>query len=49
MMEQSLQNLGFRPLLEAAPDATLVVDSLGRVTALNHEGERLLGWSEQLM
>lgn len=47
MMEQSLLNLGFRPLLEAALDASVVVDSLGRVVALNHEGERLLGWSEQ--
>lgn len=47
MIEQSLLNLGFRPLLEAALDATVVVDSLGRVVALNHEVERLLGWSEQ--
>jgi diguanylate cyclase (GGDEF)-like protein/PAS domain S-box-containing protein len=46
MTEQSVLNLGFRPLLEAALDATVVVDSLGRVAALNHEGERLLGWSE---
>jgi PAS domain-containing protein len=46
MMEQSLLNLGFRPLLEAALDASVVVDSLGRVVALNREGERLLGWSE---
>jgi len=45
-MEQSLLNLGFRPLLEAALDASVVVDSLGRVVALNREGERLLGWSE---
>jgi len=47
MVEQSLLNMGFRPLLEAALDATVVVDSLGRVVALNHEGERLLGWTEQ--
>ena len=46
MMDQSLLNLGFRPLLEAALDASVVVDSLGRVVALNREGERLLGWSE---
>jgi len=47
MVEQSLLNLGFRPLLEAALDATVVVDPLGRIVALNHEVERLLGWSEQ--
>jgi diguanylate cyclase (GGDEF)-like protein/PAS domain S-box-containing protein len=46
MIEQSPLNIGFRPLLEAALDATVVVDPLGRVVALNHEGERLLGWSE---
>ncbi|HWN17769.1 MAG TPA: EAL domain-containing protein [Gemmatimonadales bacterium] len=47
MVEQSLSNLGFRPLLEAALDATVVVDSPGRIVALNHEGERLFGWTEQ--
>jgi diguanylate cyclase (GGDEF)-like protein/PAS domain S-box-containing protein len=47
MIEQSPLNMGFRPLLEAALDATVVVDALGRVVALNHEVERLLGWSEQ--
>jgi len=46
MVEQSLLNMGFRPLLEAALDATVVVDSLGRVVALNHEVERLFGWPE---
>ena len=47
MVEQSLLNLGFRPLLEAALDATVVVDPLGRIVALNGEVERLLGWPEQ--
>ena len=47
MVEQSLSNLGFRLLLEAALDATVVVDSLGRIVALNHEAERLFGWIEQ--
>jgi diguanylate cyclase (GGDEF)-like protein/PAS domain S-box-containing protein len=46
MIEQSLLDMGSRPLLDAFPDATIVVDSLGRVVALNHEVERLLGWSE---
>ena len=47
MVEPSLLNLGFRPLLEAALDATVVVDPLGRIVALNREVERLLGWPEQ--
>jgi PAS domain S-box-containing protein len=47
MIDQSPLNMGFPPLLEAALDATVVVDSLGGVVALNHEVERLLGWSEQ--
>ncbi|HEY5940935.1 MAG TPA: PAS domain S-box protein [Gemmatimonadales bacterium] len=42
-----MSNLGFRLLLEAALDATVVVDSLGRIVALNHEAERLFGWIEQ--
>jgi len=33
-------------LLDAAPDAMMVVDLQGRVTALNLEAERFLGWSE---
>jgi diguanylate cyclase (GGDEF)-like protein/PAS domain S-box-containing protein len=47
MIERSLLEIGFRPLLDAAPDATVVIDSLGKVVALNHEVERLLGWSEE--
>jgi len=47
MIERSVLEIGFRPLLDAAPDATVVIDSLGRIVALNHEVERLLGWSEQ--
>jgi diguanylate cyclase (GGDEF)-like protein/PAS domain S-box-containing protein len=37
----------FHELLNAAPDAMLVVDQRGRVTALNLEAERFLGWSEK--
>jgi hypothetical protein len=40
MIEHSLLDIGFRPLLEASPDATVVTDSLGRVVALNHEVEQ---------
>ena len=47
MNERSLLDTGFRALLDAAPDATVVIDSLGKVVALNHEVERLLGWSEE--
>jgi diguanylate cyclase (GGDEF)-like protein/PAS domain S-box-containing protein len=36
----------FHQLLDAAPDAMVVVDGHGRVTALNLEGERFLGWTE---
>jgi len=46
MTNPSPLEIGFRPLLDAAPDATLVLDSLGTVVALNHEAERLLGWTE---
>jgi diguanylate cyclase (GGDEF)-like protein/PAS domain S-box-containing protein len=46
MMDPLLLEIGFRSLLDAAPDATVVVDALGQVVAQNHEAERLLGWSE---
>ncbi|HLB53684.1 MAG TPA: EAL domain-containing protein, partial [Gemmatimonadales bacterium] len=36
----------FHQLLDAAPDAMVVVDRYGRVTALNLEAERFLGWTE---
>ena len=31
MTEQSLQNMGFRPLLDASPDAAVLLDSDGEV------------------
>ena len=37
---------GFRELLDAAPDAMVVVDPEGDVIALNVEAERLFGWTE---
>jgi diguanylate cyclase (GGDEF)-like protein/PAS domain S-box-containing protein len=46
MIEHSVLEIGFRTLLDAAPDATAVVDALGQVVALNLEAERLLGWPE---
>jgi len=46
MSHSALLEIGFRSLLDAAPDATVVDDWLGRIVASNHEVERLLGWSE---
>lgn len=37
----------FHQLLDAAPDAMIVVDELGRMTAINQEAERFFGWAEQ--
>jgi diguanylate cyclase (GGDEF)-like protein/PAS domain S-box-containing protein len=46
MLDPSVLEIGFRSLLDAAPDATAVIDSSGRIVALNQEAERLLGWAE---
>jgi diguanylate cyclase (GGDEF)-like protein/PAS domain S-box-containing protein len=46
MIEPSLLEIGFRPLLDAAPDATVVVDPHGSVVALNSDVELLFGWPE---
>jgi PAS domain S-box-containing protein len=37
----------FRGLLEAVPDATLLVDSCGRIALVNSETERLFGYGRQ--
>lgn len=37
----------FHQLLDAAPDAMVVVDREGRVTAINREAERVFGWTER--
>ena len=37
----------FHQLLNAAPDAMIVVDRVGRVSALNVEAEQFLGWTEK--
>ena len=46
MTEHSLLEIGFRPLLDAAPDATVVVARHGSVVALNRDVESLFGWPE---
>jgi diguanylate cyclase (GGDEF)-like protein/PAS domain S-box-containing protein len=46
LIEHSLLEIGFRPLLDAAPDATVVVDRHGSVVALNLDVESLFGWTE---
>jgi len=46
MSEYRLQDLGFRSFIDASPDATVVVDPLGKIVAVNRAVERLLGWAE---
>jgi len=46
MTTHPLQEQGFRQLLDAAPDAMVVVDPGTSVVALNREAERLFGWVE---
>jgi diguanylate cyclase (GGDEF)-like protein/PAS domain S-box-containing protein len=47
MTAPPLQEQGFRQLLDAAPDAMVVVDPGASVVALNREAERLFGWVEE--
>jgi len=44
--ERPVQDKRFRQMLDAAPDAIVVVDQRGRVVALNRETERLFGWTD---
>src|SRR5881396_3104317 len=44
--ERPVQDKRFRQMLDAAPDAIVVVDRRGRVVALNRETERLFGWTD---
>ena len=44
--EGAVQDKRFRQMLDAAPDAIVVVDRRGRVAALNRETERLFGWTD---
>jgi diguanylate cyclase (GGDEF)-like protein/PAS domain S-box-containing protein len=46
MFESVFQDLGFRSFIDASPDATIIVDPLGKVVAVNRAVERLLGWTE---
>jgi diguanylate cyclase (GGDEF)-like protein/PAS domain S-box-containing protein len=46
MSEQSLPDSSFRQLLDAAPDAVVVIDSLGHIVMANREVEHLFGWAE---
>ena len=41
--------IGFLPLLQASPDAALVVDSAGKIVAMNHQVERLLGYANHAL
>ncbi len=45
-MTVRVQEKGFRELLDATPDAMVVVDPRGDIVALNREAERLFGWTE---
>lgn len=46
MTTHPVEEKGFRALLDAAPDALIVVGPRGSVAALNREAERLFGWTE---
>jgi diguanylate cyclase (GGDEF)-like protein/PAS domain S-box-containing protein len=46
MTTSAAQDKRFRQMLDAAPDAMLVVDQRGSMVALNREAERLFGWSD---
>ena len=46
MDNQSSEDVGFRQLLDAAPDLMLVADQHWSVSATNREVERLTGWTE---
>src|SRR5205809_6643875 len=44
--EGPVQDKRFRQMLDAAPDAIVVVDQRGRGVALNRGTERLCGWTD---
>jgi diguanylate cyclase (GGDEF)-like protein/PAS domain S-box-containing protein len=46
MTQSPVQDKRFRQMLDAAPDAMVVVDQMGSVVALNREAERLFGWTD---
>ena len=46
MARSPVQDKPFLQMLDAAPDAMVVVDQAGVVVALNREAERLFGWTD---
>src|SRR5256885_7087765 len=46
MTQSPVQDKRLRQMLDAAPDAMVVVDQVGSVVALNREAERLFGWTD---
>lgn len=46
MSTNPVKEKGFRALLDAAPDAMVVVDPRGTVVAMSRQVERLFGWTE---
>ena len=47
MSVRSFHDGSFRQLLDAAPDAVVIIDRLGHIVMVNREVERLFGWTEQ--
>src|SRR5881392_578448 len=46
MSTHPVKERGFRALLDAAPDAMVVVDPRGTVVAMSRQAGRLFGWTE---
>ena len=46
---RNLSERNFRGLIDAAPDAIVVIDSAGRITTVNEEAERMFGHSRGAM
>src|SRR5438874_5529465 len=46
MTTPRMQDKRLRQMLDAAPDAMVVVDQRGSIVAVNREGERLFGWTD---
>src|SRR5216117_4489406 len=46
MTPPRMQDKRFRQMLDAAPDAMVIVDQRGSMVAVNREAERLFGWTD---